>query len=89
MTKTSHFIFFPIPLWGKNYHSSLVSLLTIEYLGHIRPFCVLAPRLVREQKNVVVTFMVGSHVLEKTRAEISRQFLDDSSDGAEALHRIR
>ena len=61
----------------------------IEYLGHIRPFCVLAPRLVREPKNVVVTFITGSNVLEKTRAEVSRQFLDNSSDSAEALQRIR
>jgi hypothetical protein len=89
MTKASHFIFFPIPAWGKNYHPSLSLFLYIAYLGHIRPFCVLAPRLVREQKNVVVTFIVGSNVLEKTRAEVSRQFLDDSSDSAEALQRIR
>ena len=58
----------------------------IELLGHIRPFCVLAPRIVSEQKNVVVTFIVGSQVLEKTRAEVSRQFIDQS---AEALQRIR
>ena len=55
----------------------------------MRPFSVLASRLVREQKNVVVTFMVGSHVLEKTRAEVSRQLHDESSDTAEALQRIR
>ena len=69
-------------------HSSLYSL-THWILGHIRPFCVLAPRLVREQKNVVVTFMVAPQVLEKVRAEISRQFLDESSDSVEALKRIR
>ena len=89
-TKTSHFLFFPIPAWGKNYHS-LASLCFLTYglLGHIRPFCVLALRLVREQENVVVTFMVGPHVLEKTRTEVSRQFLDESSDIAKALKRIR
>ena len=66
--------------------------LTHQTLGHIRPLCVLAPRLVREQENVIVTFMVGPHVLEKTRAEVSRQFPDqssDSADTAEALQRIR
>ena len=86
--KTSHFVFLPIPAWGKNYLSLLYHL-TYRILGHIRPFCVLAPRLVREQKNVVVTFMVGPHVLEKTRAEVSRQFSDESSDSVEALKRIR
>ena len=89
-TKTSHFLFFPIEAWGKNYHSSpLVFPLTYLILGHIRPFCVLALRLVREQENIVVTFMVGPQVLEKTRAEVSRQFLDGSSDSVEVLKRIR
>ena len=86
--KTSHFLFFPIPAWGKNYHSLLCPL-TYRTPGHIRPLCVFAARLVREQENVVVTFMVGAHVLEKTRAEVSRQFPDESSDSAEALQRIR
>ena len=58
-------------------------------LGHIRPFCVLATRLVREQENVVVTFLVALHVLEKTRAEVLRQLLDEPSDRVEALQRIR
>jgi hypothetical protein len=85
---TSHFLFSPIPAWGKNYHSSLYPL-TYQILGHTRPFCVLAPCLVREQDNVVVTFVVIPHVLEKIRTEVSRQFLDESSDSAEALQRIR
>ena len=90
-TNISHFLFFPVSAWGKNYHSSLSWLypLTYRILGHIRPFCVLAPRLVREQENVVVTVMVGSHVLERTRSEVSRQFLDESSDSVKALQRIR
>ena len=87
-TNTSHFLFYTFPAWGKNYHSSLCPL-TYRILGHIRPFCVLAPRLVREQENVVVTFMVAPDALEKTRAEVSRQFLGESSDSAEALQRIR
>jgi hypothetical protein len=63
--------------------------LTYQILGHTRAFCVLAPRLVRERDNVVVTFMVGPYALEKIRTEVSRQFLDKSSDSAEALKRIR
>ena len=58
-------------------------------LGHIRPFCVLATRLVREQENAVVTFIVGPHVLEKTRTEVSRQFHDESSDAAQVRKRFR
>ena len=40
----------------------------------------------------MVTFMVAPDVLEKTRAEVSRQFLDESSDSVDtagALQRIR
>jgi hypothetical protein len=76
--------------WGKNQHSSLpVCPLTYQILGHTRAFCVLAPRLVRERDNVVVTFMVSPYALEKIRTEVSRQFLDKSSGSAEALKRIR
>ena len=57
-------------------------------LGHIRPFCVLAQRLVREQESVVVTFMVDPNSLEKIQDEVSRlSFL--SSDGAQVPQRIR
>ena len=87
-TNTSHILLLPLTAWGKKYHSSLCPL-TYRILGHIRPFCVLAPRLVRERENVVVTFMVGSQVLEKTRAEVSRQFLDKSPESVKALQRIR
>ena len=88
-TNISHFLFFPLSAWGKNYHSSLVCPMTYRILGHIRPFCVLASRLVREQENAVVTFMVAPDMLEKTRIEVSRQFLDKSSDSVDAIQRIR
>ena len=87
-TKTSHFLIFSLPAWGKNYHWSLYDFWHIEILGHIRPFCVLAHRLVSEQENVVVTFMVGPNSLEKIRTEISRLILL-SSDRAQVLQRIR
>ena len=89
-TNTSHFLFFTFPAWGKNYHL-LLCRLTYQILGHIRPFCVLAARLVREHENAMVTLMVSPDVLEKTRGEVSRQFLDESSesDSARALQRIR
>ena len=58
-------------------------------IGHIRPFSVLASRLVREREDVVVTFIVAPHVLDKTRAEISRQFYDEPLESSKALQRIR
>jgi hypothetical protein len=36
-----------------------------------------------------VTLMVSPNELEKVRTEVSRQFLDKSSDSVEALKRIR
>ena len=88
-TNIPHFLFFTFPAWGKNYHSSLVCPMTYRILGHIRPFCVLASHLVREQENAVVTLMVAPDMLKKTRIEVSRQFLDKSSDSTEAIRRIR
>ena len=60
----------------------------IHLIGHIRPFCILATRLVLEQENVVVTFIVGPHFLDKTRAEVSRQFFSEP-ESSKALQRIR
>ena len=45
-------------------------------MSHIRPFCqgVLATRLVREQENVTVTFIVvTAHIIDKTRTSTSPQ----------------
>ena len=52
------------------------------------PFCILATRLVLEQENVMVTFIVAPDVLDKTRTEVSRQFLNQS-ESSKALQRIR
>jgi hypothetical protein len=57
----------------------------VHLIGHIRPFCILATRLMLEQENVVVTFIVSPQALDKTRTEVSRQFLN----GSKALKRIR
>ena len=43
----------------------------------------------REQESIIVTFIVAPHVLEKTRTEISRQFLNEPSESSKALQRIR
>ena len=50
---------------------------------------VLATRLVREQENVVVTLIVAPILLDKTRTEISRQFLNEPLEISRAFQRIR
>ncbi|PPQ89615.1 hypothetical protein CVT25_012532 [Psilocybe cyanescens] len=44
--------------------------------GHVRPFCVLAARLVLENDNVVVTLLLSPNLLDKAQAEISAEFRD-------------
>ena len=95
-TNTSHFLLFPIPAWGKNYRSSLwsfkqpkVANWIFHPIGHIRPLCTLATRLVRERENIIVTLIVAPHVLDKTQSEVSRQFLDDPSEKSKALQQVR
>ena len=63
--------------------------LIIYLIGHIRPFCALAIRLVREQETIIATLIVAPHLLDKTRTEVSRHFLDESSGSSKALQRIR
>ena len=46
-------------------------------------------RLVREQANIVVTFIAAPHMRDKIRTEISRQFPDESLESLNALQRIR
>ncbi|KAJ7047239.1 UDP-Glycosyltransferase/glycogen phosphorylase [Mycena alexandri] len=60
-------------------------LLPLPSWGHVRPLCVLAGRIVSEGDEIVVTVLMAPNLLEKARAEVSRQF----SDGHEALKRIR
>ena len=71
--------------WGKNYHSLLCPFDDIP-IGHVRPFCALAMRLVREQEKIIVIFLVSLCLIKKARTEISRQFFDESSE--ESLQRI-
>ena len=87
-TKISHFLLLPFPAWGRNCQLFLITHLTYP-IGHIRPLGVLATRLVREQENVVVTFMVAPSVLDKTRNEISRQIFDEPLEVSKAFQRIR
>ena len=88
---TSHFLLCPSPGWGKNFQSSLQcnDIHLISLIGHVRPFCTLATRLVREQENIIVTLIVAPNVLDKTRNEITRQILDEPSGSSKAVERIR
>ena len=86
-TNSAHFLLVPFVFWGKNCDLSLYSFnKDVHLIGHIRPFCILAMRLVLEQENVVVTFIVTPQVLDKTRTEVSRQIFNEPP---EALQRIR
>ena len=89
--KICHFVLCPIPAWGKRIIIHPYALKDIHsiVIGHIRPFCALATQLVREQENVIATLIVAPNVLEKTRTEVSRQFLDEPSETSKALQRIR
>ena len=66
-------------------------LTLICQIGHVRPFCTLATRLVRERETIIVTLIVAPQVLYKTRTEVSRQFLDEPSGSSKlkALQRVR
>jgi hypothetical protein len=54
---------------------------SICLIGHVRPFCALATRLVRERETIIITFIIPPNVLVKARTEVSRQFLDEPSEG--------
>ena len=57
--------------------------------GHIRPFCALATRLTHGEKIIIVILIVSSHVLNKTKTEVSCLFVDEPSDTSKALKQVR
>jgi hypothetical protein len=63
----------------------------VTFIGHVRPLCILATRLVLEEENVVVTLIVAPQVLDKSRTDVSRQLqaLNEPSVTSKALQRIR
>ena len=83
------FILFQLGVRFIIHHYALFRIFTRCLIGHIRPFCALATRLAREQENIIVTFIVTPHLLDKTKTEVSRQFLDEPSESSKALQRIR
>ncbi|KAF8903485.1 UDP-Glycosyltransferase/glycogen phosphorylase [Gymnopilus junonius] len=55
--------------------------------GHIRSFCILGARLVKEDENAVVTIIIDSRMLDKAHDEISAELRSGQSQTA--LQRIR
>lgn len=87
--KTFHFVLSPAPAWGKILKIAF-SDLKLTPTGHVRPFCIMATRIVREQDNLVITFIVAPYLLDLARIEVSRQFHGDKSpESSKALQRIR
>ena len=81
-----------VRIWVIIHRYTLLKIFTsICLIGHVRPFCTLATRLVRERETIIVTLIVASQVLYKTRTEISRQFLDEPSGSSKskACQRVR
>ena len=90
----AHFLLCPTPSWGKKLsiircYALFEGIHSICLIGHVKPFCALATRLVREQESIIVTFSVASPVLDKTRTEVSREFLNEPSESPKAIQRIR
>ncbi|KAF9552859.1 UDP-Glycosyltransferase/glycogen phosphorylase [Agrocybe pediades] len=60
---------------------------SIPAWGHARPFCILAARLVKEYKNVIVTIILTPNLLSKAQAEASSELR--GTDDESVLRRIR
>ncbi|PPQ89303.1 hypothetical protein CVT25_000370 [Psilocybe cyanescens] len=60
---------------------------TFPAWGHVRAFCILAARLVKENKSLTMTLLLPSNHLNKAQAEVSAEFGDENSE--ENRRRIR
>ncbi|KAG6809307.1 hypothetical protein H0H92_000751 [Tricholoma furcatifolium] len=54
----------------------------MDFVGHIKIMCALACRLVIETESTVVTLLTTSHLFERCRFEIERQFDKDHASSA-------
>lgn len=63
-----HLLLVPIPAWGKFLLEprSLRPLTFGDKLGHIRPLCVLATRIIYERPDVFITMISAPMFLDKT-----------------------
>ncbi|PPQ73094.1 hypothetical protein CVT25_007907 [Psilocybe cyanescens] len=60
---------------------------TFPAWGHVRAFCILAARLVKENKSLTMTLLLPPNHLKKAQAEVSAEFGDENSE--ENRRRIR
>ncbi len=63
----------------------MIPILTIVSLGHARPLCILAARLVK-LRPLHITFFVSLSLYDRVKAEIARDF---ASSDDEPLSRIQ
>lgn len=62
-------------------------LILCEFTGHVRPFCVLAARLVKEYHDCVVTMLLAPSLLKKAEDEVDSELQDGASE--ETRKRVR
>ena len=85
--RTKHFLFSGVPAWGES--SSVLRNLAQLLVGHIRPFCILAARLVNENEHVVVTMLIAPKLLDKAQSEVTAEFDSSRSYSEDARQRVR
>lgn len=50
--------------------------------GHVRSFCILGARLVKENRNAIITIIVAPNLLSKAQTEILAELGDESFEAA-------
>jgi len=86
MTGT-HIVFSAIPAWGEHLVQLTQTPNLTLYIGHARPFCVLAARLVKENKNLIITIVLAPTLLSKAQREVASELRGDADESI--LRRIR
>jgi hypothetical protein len=61
------------------FNTELVGLITAA-LGHLRPLCALAAKLVKERQDVAITLLTAGEIGQQTEREISRFFSSSEAD---------
>ncbi|KAH9476237.1 UDP-glycosyltransferase 84A1 [Psilocybe cubensis] len=56
--------------------------------GHVRPFCVLAARLVKENNTVVTTLLLSPNLLKNAKAEIDSEFRGQETQSSRQRVRV-
>ncbi|PPQ70942.1 hypothetical protein CVT25_013291 [Psilocybe cyanescens] len=56
--------------------------------GHVRPFCILAARLVKEHETAIVTMILSPSLLSKAETEVAAEFGGEASESTRRRIRI-